>query len=56
MPFLTHNVKWCQAMIISRIFDFFIFTGDFFEEWNEITPQIYIGKFEELMARGRVSC
>ena len=25
-------------------------TDDFFEEWNEITPQIHIRKFEELMA------
>jgi hypothetical protein len=24
------------------------YTGDFFEEWNEITPQIQIRKFEEL--------
>ena len=26
------------------------FTGDFFEEWNEITPQIQIRKFEEQTA------
>ena len=26
------------------------FTGDFFEEWNEITPQIHIRKFEKLTA------
>ena len=25
-------------------------TGDFFEEWNEITPKTNIRKFEELMA------
>ena len=25
-------------------------TGDFFEEWNEITPQTHIRKFEEQMA------
>ena len=25
-------------------------SGDFFEEWNEITPQIHIRKFEELAA------
>ena len=24
--------------------------GDFFEEWNEITPQIHIRKFEEITA------
>ena len=28
----------------------FAFTGDFFEEWNEITPQIHIRIFEELTA------
>ena len=22
-------------------------TGDFFEDWNEITPQIHVRKFEE---------
>ena len=27
-----------------------IHTGDFFEEWNEITHQIHIRKFEELMS------
>ena len=27
-----------------------IFKGDFVEEWNEITPQIHIRKFEELTA------
>ena len=26
------------------------YTGDFFEEWNEITPQIHIRKFEEQTA------
>ena len=31
-------------------------TDDFFEEWNEITSQIHIRKFEELTAQGRVSC
>ena len=25
-------------------------TGDFFEEWNEITPQTHIRKFEEITA------
>ena len=25
-------------------------TGDFFKQWNEITPQTHIRKFEELMA------
>ena len=25
-------------------------TGDYFEEWNEITPQTHIRKFEKLMA------
>ena len=25
-------------------------TGDFFEEWNEITPQLHIRKFKELTA------
>ena len=33
-----------------------ILTGDFFEEWNKITPQIHIRKFEELMAWERLSC
>ena len=32
------------------------FTCDFFEERNEITPQIHIHKFEELTAWGQVSC
>ena len=27
-----------------------VYTGDFFEEWNEITPQTRIRKFEELTA------
>ena len=27
-----------------------LFTGDFYEEWNEITPQTHIRKFEELTA------
>ena len=27
-----------------------IYTGDFFEEWNEITPEIHIRKFEEQTA------
>ena len=31
-------------------------TGDFFEEWNEITPQTHIRKFEEQTAWGQVSC
>ncbi len=29
---------------------------DFFEEWNETTPQTHIRKFEEHMARGRLPC
>ena len=29
-------------------------TGDFFKEWNEITPQIHIRKFEEQTAWGQV--
>jgi hypothetical protein len=28
----------------------YICTGDFFEEWNGITPQTHIRKFEELTA------
>ena len=31
-------------------------TGDIFEEWNEITPQIQIRKFEEQMALRWVPC
>ena len=31
-------------------------TGDFFEEWNEITPQTHIRKFEEQRALVRVPC
>ena len=31
-------------------------TGDFFEEWNEITLTTHIRKFEELTALGPVSC
>ena len=29
---------------------FLQFTGDFFEEWNEIIPQTHLRKFEEQMA------
>ena len=45
--------KLCQCYFM--IIEFWI-TGDFFEEWNEITPQTHIRKFEELMAWGQVSC
>ena len=31
-------------------------TGDFFEEWNDITHQTHIRIFEELTACGRLSC
>jgi hypothetical protein len=37
---------WINKNKIMFIFNT-VFTGDFFEEWNEITPQTYIRKFEE---------
>ena len=45
-----------KAILENCIADFAIerimlhMTGDFFEEWNEITRQTHIRKFEELMA------
>jgi hypothetical protein len=36
-----------QAQVL---FIMIIAVGDFFEEWNEITPQIHIRKFDEVTA------
>ena len=38
--------KWCKICSEYNVND----TGDFFEEWNEITPQTHIRKCEEQMA------
>jgi hypothetical protein len=40
----------CQTCLTCLFVGLARITGDFFEEWNEITPPIHIRKFEEQTA------